>query len=138
MTEKELLDAVIHGVLTDTLTEDIEEKYVRSSSIYDDPYGSNDPSILCWIRDGDAFNREDLCDWDSYLDKDWLVKIGFSDAQLKHWSGGNTPSDSEYRLFSKSWLTHTFKTDDFAAFPLAYIHTLKHSDGRSCIYCRVR
>lgn len=133
LADQNMINTVVDGTLSATLTDEQEIEYINASTPYDDLYTEREPSYHSWIRDGQQFARGDFPDWESYLDEDWFVEIGFTKKQLSHWSSGNKPSIEEYRTFLKSWIKQAFETFDWAIYPIASFHVLYHEDGRQCI-----
>ncbi len=84
MIDQKLINTVVDGTLTGTLTCKIEETYIESSSIYDDNYNTMAAPMYSWIQDGDTFERAELCYWDSYLDEELFAKAEFSQKQLQN------------------------------------------------------
>ena len=131
--DQNMINTVVDGVLSNTLTLEQETEYINLSTPYDDLYNENNFNMHNWIQNGDQFPINDLCDWDSYLDEGWLLDSGFTESRLSHWSLGKMPTIDEYKKFLRVWITHTFEHFDYSIFPIASIHNLQHDDGRKCV-----
>ena len=95
--DQNMINTVVDGVLSNTLTLEQETEYINLSTPYDDLYNENNFNMHNWIQNGDQFPINDLCDWDSYLDEGWLLDSGFTESCLSHWSLGKTPTIKEYK-----------------------------------------
>ena len=131
--DQNMINTVVNGVVSSTLTLEQENEYINLSTPYDNPYTENNFNMYNWIQDGDEFPINDLCYWDSYLDEDWLLGIGFTEDCLSHWSLGKTPTIDEYKKFLRPWIKLTLEQFDYSIFPIASVHTLQHDDGRKCV-----
>lgn len=117
--DQNMINTVVNGVVSSTLTLEQENEYINLSTPYDNLYTENNFNMYNWIQDGDEFPINDLCYWDSYLDEDWLLGIGFTEDCLSHWSLGKTPTIDEYKKFLRPWIKLTLEQFDYSIFPIA-------------------
>ena len=130
------IDFVVDGKLKKSLSDEDFANFVKSSSIlgiYDEYFIENEISEICWIRDSDVFDLEELRYWDSYFEYEFFEDTVLSENRLEEVSKGETPTTEEYRSFLRKWIPHSFENFNWSNFPIASLHRLTHSDGRTCV-----
>ena len=132
-SDQSLINIVVEGTLSGTLSDAQEGEYISMSSPYDDLYTDQEISLHEWIQDGTQPLRQELSGWESYFDEEWMLDIGFTETQLSLWSKGSEPTLEEYKIFLREWIKHTFKNFNYANHPIASLHVLQHADGPQCI-----
>ncbi len=131
--QQSTIDQVVDEIHAGEVSNKTLNQFCSQSSPYDDYFSVSDEPVICWIRDGDAFDKSELCYWESYFDVDFFTEAGIPESKLESYTNGTEPTAKEYGLFLKKWVAHSFGHFDYADIPVASIHTLTHSDGRTCV-----
>ena len=131
MPNQLLVNEVVEAVLNGEVTEELEDRYVSSSSVYDDEFSESTTSEIAWLPDTDAFERSELHHWDAYFDRSYMEKIGIGDKTANDWLKGKEISDGDYKIFLRHWIRESFHEFDWSVHPIASVHRIFHSDGRS-------
>jgi len=76
-SDQSLINIVVEGTLSGTLSDAQEGEYISMSSPYDDLYTEQEISLHEWIEDGTQPLLEELSGWESYFDEvTWVPKSG--------------------------------------------------------------
>lgn len=140
---KNLTDTQWHGLIDQIVEETLGQGgkgiYPDANALFCDeanyrayPYGK----VVCegaWIRDIDAPDVSEFCDWASYYDDELLNSIAIDESRLDEFSNGHQPTKEEYNKFLEWWAVWRMENHQWDVVPIYDLQEITHKDGRSCV-----
>jgi hypothetical protein len=115
------------GTYADAIALFCEEADYRSY-----PYGK-EIREGAWIRDTDAPDISELCDWASYYDDELPISGAIDESRLDEFTDGRNPTKEEYRKFIEWWAVWRMENHRWEIVPVFDLQELTHTDGRTCV-----